>query len=211
LSVFDVAICKSLWVNDSVDFSFQPALGASGGIVSMWDTNEVEVCSSMSFDHVLVILGRFVKTGEHFDVFNVYAPCDFISQQDLWNNLSIRLSTLSNQNLCIFGDLNVVRCVEERRSVGNNSCQVRSSNYNLFIDGNLLVDLPLQGRSFTWFWGDGRSMSRIDRFLLSDRWCQTWPNCFQMAMSRGLSDHCPLVLSIDVENWGPKPMRLLKC
>jgi len=54
-------------------------------------------------------------------------------------------------------------------------------------------------------------MSRIDRFLLSDRWCQTWPNCFQMAMSRGLSDHCPLVLSIDVENWGPKPMRQLKC
>jgi len=115
------------------------------------------------------------------------------------------------QNVCICGDFNAVRHVEERRSVGNHFCQARSANYNLFIEDNLLVDLPLRGRNFTWFRGDGRSMSRIDRFLLSDKWCQTWPNCFQMAMSRGLSDHCPLVLSIDVENWGPKPLRLLKC
>jgi len=97
-----------------------------------------------------------VKTGEHFAVFNVYAPCDSSRQQALWNNLSNRLSSLSDQNLCICDDFNAVRHVEERRSAGNNFC-------------------------------------------------------FQMAMSRGLSDHCPLVLSIDVENWGPKPMCLLKC
>jgi len=54
-------------------------------------------------------------------------------------------------------------------------------------------------------------MSRIDRFLLSDRWNLTWPNCLQMALSRGVSDHCPLVLSVDVENWGPRPVRMLKC
>jgi len=39
----------------------------------------------------------------------------------------------------------------------------------------------------------------------------TWPNCFQLASPRGLSDHCPLQLCIDVENWGPKPVRMLKC
>jgi hypothetical protein len=26
-----------------------------------------------------------------------------------------------------------------------------------------------------------------------------------------LSDHCPIHLCIDVKNWGPKPVRLLKC
>ena len=189
LSVFDSAVCKYLWGDECVDFSFQPALGASGGIVSMWDTNEVEVWSSISFNHVLAILGRFVKSGELFAVFNVYAPCDSSRQQDLWNNLSNRLVSLSDQNFCICGDFNAVRREEERRSVGNNFCQVRSVNYNLFIEDNLLIDLPLRGRNFPWFRGDGRSMSRIDRFLLSDRWCQTWPNCFQMAMPRGLSDH----------------------
>jgi len=28
---------------------------------------------------------------------------------------------------------------------------------------------------------------------------------------RGLSDHCPILLSVDDQNWGPRPLRLLKC
>ncbi|CAJ2670936.1 unnamed protein product [Trifolium pratense] len=28
---------------------------------------------------------------------------------------------------------------------------------------------------------------------------------------RGLSDHCPLVLAADEEDWGPRPLRMLKC
>lgn len=54
-------------------------------------------------------------------------------------------------------------------------------------------------------------MSHIDRFLLSEYWCLTWPNCYQVAMFRGLSDHCLLVLAIDVENWEPRLLRMLKC
>ncbi|XP_024630914.1 uncharacterized protein [Medicago truncatula] len=73
------------------------------------------------------------------------------------------------------------------------------------------MDLPLHGRGFTWYKGDGNSMSRIDRFLLSEEWCAKWPNCLQVASLRGLSDHCPLVLSVDDHNWGPKPVRMLKC
>ncbi|MCI24727.1 endonuclease/exonuclease/phosphatase family protein, partial [Trifolium medium] len=30
-------------------------------------------------------------------------------------------------------------------------------------------------------------------------------------MLRGLSDHCPLVLSANKEDWGPRPSRMLKC
>ncbi|MCI78578.1 endonuclease/exonuclease/phosphatase family protein, partial [Trifolium medium] len=69
-----------------------------------------------------------------------------------------------------------------------------------FIEDNGLVDLPLSGRSFTWFNGDGLSMSRLDQFLLSEYWCLTWPNSMQMAQLRGLSDHCPILLSVDEEN-----------
>jgi len=32
-----------------------------------------------------------------------------------------------------------------------------------------------------------------------------------VALLRGLSDHCPLQLSVDEENWGPRPSRMLKC
>jgi hypothetical protein len=83
--------------------------------------------------------------------------------------------------------------------------------FNRFIDDNNLVDLPLIGRKFTWFKGDGLSMSRLDRFLLSKEWCLDWPNCQQVARLRGLSDHCALVLSANEEDWEPRPSRMLKC
>jgi hypothetical protein len=54
-------------------------------------------------------------------------------------------------------------------------------------------------------------MSWIDRFLLTEEWCLAWPNCVQQAQLRGLSDHCSLSLSVDEENWGPRPLRMLKC
>jgi hypothetical protein len=33
----------------------------------------------------------------------------------------------------------------------------------------------------------------------------------QVAQLRGLSDHCALVLESDEENWGLRPLRMLKC
>jgi hypothetical protein len=55
------------------------------------------------------------------------------------------------------------------------------------------------------------SMSRLDRFLLSEEWCLDWPNYKQTARLRGLSDHCALVLADSEEDWGPRPSRMLKC
>jgi len=157
------------------------------------------------------VAGRFVQYGEIFVVFNVYAPCDSSRQQALWNVLSSRIEALADQNVCVCGDFNAIRCVEERRSVSSVFHQAGTDNFNGFIANNFLVDLPLQGRTYTWYRGDGRSMSRIDRFLLSENWCLTWSNCIRMAVSKGLSDHCPLVFAVDIQNWGPKPVRMLKC
>lgn len=144
-------------------------------------------------------------------MFNVYAPCDVIRQQTLWTNLSDRLGSLNDQNIFVCGDFNAVWCVEKCRSVGSLFNHAGSAHFNSFIEEFFLVHFPLQGRNFTWFRGDGKSMSRLDRFLLSESWCLTWPNCFQLALARGLSDHCPLELSVDEENWGPRPVRMLKC
>jgi predicted acyl esterase len=54
-------------------------------------------------------------------------------------------------------------------------------------------------------------MNRIDHFVMSEQWCLLWPNCIQVALLRGLSDHCPMQLSVDEENWGPRPLKILKC
>jgi len=58
--MFDDMLCKSIWDDANVGYSFQPSLGASSGFVTLWDSSQVEVWSTTSFDHV----------------FNIYAPCD---------------------------------------------------------------------------------------------------------------------------------------
>ena len=162
----DVQLSQSLWGGVDVYFTFKPSIGESGVLLSLWDSKEVEVWSSWSFEHVLVITGSFVKTGERFVVFNLYAPCDATRQQVLWVNISNKLLLVADQNVCICGDFNAIRCVKERRSVGPIVNLVGSAMFNQFIVDNSLMDLPLRGRRYTWIRGDGRSMSRIDRVLL---------------------------------------------
>lgn len=50
-------------------------MGASGGILSLLDTSEVEVWHTRSLENALIINGRFVKIACIFFVSNVYA-CD---------------------------------------------------------------------------------------------------------------------------------------
>ena len=179
--------------------------------MTLWDPTEVEVWSTSSFDHVLCIQGRFLSSNEEFHLFNVYAPCNGPDRQVLWDTLTTHLQVLRGQKVCVCGDFNAVRCREERRSVSAYGGVRDYGSFNHMIAENMLIDLPLCGRNFTRFKGDGKSMSRIDQFPLSEDWCLVWPNCVQVALLRGLSDHCPLVLSVDEENWGPRPSRFLKC
>jgi hypothetical protein len=211
LQVCDDSVCSSMWEVQSMAFSFRPSIGASGGLLTACDRSEVEVWATTSFEHIFVIHGRFLKSNEEFYVFNVYAPCDNRDQEVLWESLSVRILPSRGSKVCVCGDFNTVRSREERRSVAESRGWTDIAPFNCFIENNFLCDLPLCGRTFTWFKGDGKSMSRIVRFLLSEDWCLKWPDCLHAAQVRGLSDHCAFILSIDAENWGPKPSRFLKC
>ncbi|GAU26347.1 hypothetical protein TSUD_101800 [Trifolium subterraneum] len=207
----DVFFCSFLWGSSPHAFSFRPSVGVSGGLLTMWDTSEVEVWSSTSREHVLWCHRRFLKAGEEFYLANVYAPCEMGAKQSLWNSLLGRIHLLNGERVCVCWDFNAVRSIEERRSFRAGSRSSDHIPFNQFIDDVVLIDLPLSGRKFTWYKGDGLAMSCLDRFLLSEEWCLTWPNCAQVAQLRGLSDHCPLVLEADEKNWGSRPSRMLKC
>jgi exonuclease III len=117
LQVCDDSLCASIWGSSSHSYSFRPSVGASGGLLTVWDSAEVEVWDSTSGDYFLFIHGKFVKTNEEFFLFNIYASCDPTARQALWHSLSARLDLLGGKKVCICGDFNAVRNVEERRSV----------------------------------------------------------------------------------------------
>ena len=71
------------------------------------------------------------------------------------------------------------------------------------IEANYLVDLPLEGTSFTWF-RDSRSdcMSRIDKTLASVDWVDHFGNVSQRVLPLVVFDHCPLLVVAGSVNKG---------
>ena len=66
-----------MWDLQKMACSYRPSQQASGGLLIAWDLAEVEVWSTVSFEHVLAIHGRFLKTNEEFHVLNVYCNARF--------------------------------------------------------------------------------------------------------------------------------------
>lgn len=91
-------------------------MGASEGFLILWDASLVEVWSTESIAHVIMIHDRFVHSNDEFYLGNVYAPCDNGAKQLLWDRLTVILQRLSGKNVCLCSDFNVVRYKEDRRS-----------------------------------------------------------------------------------------------
>jgi hypothetical protein len=80
-------------------------------------------------------------------------------------------------------------------------------DFGEFLGEMEVIDMPLVGRSFTWFHPNGVAMSRLDRILISSSWFDDWGEPAVRVLDRDVADHCPLVLSYSSDDWGPKPFR----
>jgi exonuclease III len=116
LEVINEFLCVSLWGNQNFGFSYRPSVGASGGILTLWNKDEVDVRITRSMAHVIIIQGFMVKNGGEFALANVYAPCDSVGRQDVWLRLGLLLNNLSELSWCVCGDFNAIRSSSERRS-----------------------------------------------------------------------------------------------
>nr|GEX60003.1 UvrD-like helicase, ATP-binding domain, P-loop containing nucleoside triphosphate hydrolase [Tanacetum cinerariifolium] len=80
--------------------------------------------------------------------------------------------------------------------------------FNEFINNTRLIEIPMGGRKFTRISNDGMKFSKLDIFLLNDKFNELWGNLLVVALDRKLSDHCLIVIK-DVElDFGPKPFRV---
>ena len=98
----------------------------------------------------------------------VYGPVERKFKEVFWEDLgSIR--GWWDGPWCLGGDFNEILSPSERARGGNFSPSMR--RFAEITNELGLRDLPLQGGLFTWSGGrNGRSMSRLDRFLVSSDW-----------------------------------------
>ena len=126
----------------------------------------------------------------------VYGLNDNGQRFTLWEELS-QVCARWPMAWCLVGDFNIIKYPSE--SLGCESFSPAMFAFSDFIENNSLVDLPLEGASFTWFRDPGLpSMSRIDRALVSLDWEEYFENVSQRVLPRVILDHCPLLLEAGV-------------
>ena len=104
------------------------------------------------------------------------------------------------------GDFNEILSPYERSKGGRISNSMR--RFADILNDLELRDLPLQGGPFTWRGGlNGRSKSRLDRFVVSTDWESHCCKVIQCCLPRPVSDHCPILLDSDGVRMGPTPFR----
>ncbi|KAK2423798.1 hypothetical protein QL285_034226 [Trifolium repens] len=210
LEVISESLCFSLWGSQDCDWAYLPTEGRSGGILSIWSKSNNSLVFSFIGDGFVGVCLEWGTPKTICIIVNVYSKCDIGSKRNLWHKLISCKRGLGDGRWCIVGDFNAVTCMEER--VGSVLTDGRTTTtevreFRNFVEELELVDLPLLGRRFTWYHASGKTMSRIDRMLISDEWVLKWGLVTLWVLPRDVSDHCPLVLNYSQDDWGPKPFR----
>ncbi|XP_058762298.1 uncharacterized protein LOC131635678 [Vicia villosa] len=198
-------LAKSLWSNSDIDFSFSNSVGMSGGMISLWKKGVVEVLLGFKGEGYLGI--KVVWKGDIYYVLNVYSSCFLAKKKELWANILTLRNTYRDGEWIIGGDFNSVKNASERRGRRDGELSSGAELFGKFIEDVDLVDIPSKCKKLTWYSGCGRSMSRIDRFLVSNEVVKRRGLVGQFVGYRDVSDHCPIWLVKDDSNWGPKPFK----
>lgn len=138
---------------------------------------------------------------------NIYAPCSVSAGRVLWSNLLARRVKYADEEWCLGGDFNEILSRGERLGEGTRSYKRGMEDFREFLARMEVIDIPCVGGKFTWYKDNGKAMSRIDRFLVSNNLIEVWGVIDQRIGVRDFSDHTPIRLNCGVIDWGPKPFR----
>ena len=146
-----------------------------------------------------------VEDGFIWACLGVYGPNENNERGHIWDEL-VGIQQYWRIPRCCLGDFNVVHFPSERR--GETRLTLAMEKFSEFIEDLNLIDLPLEGGSFTWLSGiDLPAMSRIDRALITPDWEDHFPNVIQRILPRPISDHCPILLEAGGMARGKSPFR----
>ncbi|XP_045791549.1 uncharacterized protein LOC123886261 [Trifolium pratense] len=147
--------------------------------------------------------------GDVLHIVNVYSSCNFVKKKKMWEDLLTLKQHSGVGEWCVGGDFNAILHSSERIGSSADGRQSERIMFNRFVEEMGVIDVPVLGKKFSWISADGKSKSRIDRFLLSDGFVTKHGITGQWIGDRDISDHCPIWLIVSPKDWGPKPFRVI--
>ncbi|KAJ9553924.1 hypothetical protein OSB04_017969 [Centaurea solstitialis] len=196
---------RKIWGTGSVDAVFSKSRGASGGTLMIWDANLFQKESFVSEDHFCVVVGHWAGVDSKVGFINVYGPQLSNAKANLWCLLQNIISS-AEHIWVLMGDFNAIRSRNEK--IGLSFDNRDAMLFNNFILSSSLHDIQLGARRFTRFSKDGKCMSKLDRFLVNQRYLTQWRCVQALVLPRSFSDHSPIVLKVDDLDFGPKPFKV---
>ncbi|XP_058726684.1 uncharacterized protein LOC131598058 [Vicia villosa] len=205
LTCFSEKLARSFWGSSDVEWTACNSEGASGGMVVLWKKDSLVV-------NYRLIGSGYVRIniswkGISVNLVNIYAPCSISLRRVLWKNLVDRRAKGLNEEWCLGGDFNEITRSEERLGGGANHNRKGMKDFREFIERMGVVNIPCVGGRFSWFKDNGKAMSRIDRFLVSNNLIEDWGVIDQRIGTRDVSDHASIRLFCSEFYWRPKPFR----
>ncbi|XP_071715315.1 uncharacterized protein [Rutidosis leptorrhynchoides] len=153
------------------DFIQREIVGKSGGQFLVWDTNYFDAIEVITLNYAIGIRGKWKSNDQFVNIVNVYGPHEDDKKKQFWISLG---NTVSNRDeawiLC--EDFNEVWDQSERFN-----CVFygyRAKWFNDFILSCELIDISLGGRIYTRVSDDGIKFSKLDRFLVNEKFNCLW-------------------------------------
>ena len=100
----------------------------------------------------------------------------------------------------VMGYFNIVMNSNERMG-GAFPSTLAMDELGACIQSEGLIDCGYEGNNFTWcngHQGGSRMWQRLDRMFVNSEWNAKFHKSLVMHLARGSSDHCPLLLMIEV-------------
>lgn len=109
-------IFKQIWGSTEHNWVVQNAMGFSGGIACLWDSN-IYKCVGVAQDrHWIWIQLEILSSGLRFNVVNIYSSVHLKAKKLLWKELSLICSISMDEPLCLVGDFKSIRGKSKREN-----------------------------------------------------------------------------------------------
>ena len=183
------------------NFVALPAVGTRGGVLVAWKGGSCQAVASR-VDNFSVSVLFAEQEGRNWWLTGVYGPQGdgekMLFLQELRN-----IRALCNGPWLVAGDFNLIYQAADKNNA--NLDRAMMGRFRRFLDDNDLLELPLLGRKFTWS-NERRSptLVRLDRAFCCDGWNDIFPDAVLQSLAAGVSDHCPLLLGLNVANKGKR-------
>ncbi|KAL9665044.1 hypothetical protein QQ045_020453 [Rhodiola kirilowii] len=141
-----------------------------------------------------------LNDGESMACTFIYASCDKNERQSLFDDLVEYSESISGPWI-IAGDFNVISKWDEKRG-GNLDDDGSMDAINQFHMDACVSDVGFKGNPFTWsnnHRGETRVWERLDHVICNDQAFCKFPHMQVQHLARVKSDHCPLLIDLEVK------------